>query len=140
MSRAQEALKWIVTNGTFREEDTEKLTEAMNTIEQALESGVDVESLKKEPHDARGCYKTWNYKAGLVNGWNDCIDHLAAQGHLKQGWEPIEGLDEALSEIEESGDFDNLEPNKEGIMVWAEYWLPIIKAARLYAALRVEPR
>ena len=30
-----------------------------------------------------------DFQYGVVRGWNDCIEYLAEQGHLR-GWQPIE--------------------------------------------------
>jgi len=75
----------------------EAMINSFSLIRAALQNHtdmVDVESLKLTEsaytsHDMSVC------STGEIHmdGWNDCIDHLRAQGHLSAKLEPIEGLE-----------------------------------------------
>jgi len=91
----------------------------------------DVEALKRpEPvfEDEYSPYRRC-YERGKQLGWNDCLDHLHAQGYLSAKLPKIDGLDEALEFMEKFieegvGGAENL--NKDGCLI------RVRQAARAY--------
>jgi len=101
----------------------------------------DVEALKRpEPvfEDEYSPYRRC-YERGKQLGWNDCLDHLHAQGYLSAKLPKIDGLDEAINAGEEmtaiqsASDWPDNRPVSKGLdfMVFGEL-KALIAAARAY--------
>lgn len=78
-------------------------------------------------YGARGGDKPLNYR----NGWNDCIDHLAAQGYLNAPMPEIEGLDDAL---DESDDAESANEHPLQALSYDDQMI-ILQAARAYQSM-----
>lgn len=102
---AAEALDWFngildVFHSKYEATEPDKEAELISTIRAALDQmqAGDVEALKRpEPvfEDEYSPYRR-GYERGKQLGWNDCLDHLHAQGYLSAKLPKIDGLDDAL--------------------------------------------
>jgi len=92
----------------------------------------DVEALKRpEPvfEDEYSPYRR-GYERGKQLGWNDCLDHLHAQGYLSAKLPKIDGLDEALDDTSHEY-FERVKP-ADTVYLDGDILLPMLAAARAY--------
>jgi len=136
---AAEALDWFngildVFHSKYEATEPDKEAELISTIRAALDQmqAGDVEALKRpEPvfEDEYSPYRR-GYERGKQLGWNDCLDHLHAQGYLSAKLPKIDGLDEALDDTSHEY-FERVKP-ADTVYLDGDILLPMLAAARAY--------